>query len=338
MSLNDVQSDKGQSLRAMLPLFGLLLLVCALVAGGFVFFFDKKTAPAQPPVNAAHGQMPQEGKHAADMGQLDKMVDRLAQKLAENPNNPDGWAMLARSQATLGRYPDALASFAKAMELAPNDAGLLIDYADVWAVSQSGKLAGQPLNLLQRALKIDPDNLKGLALAGTEAFQRADYVQALKLWRKAESLAPADSELLPSIRGGIADAESRSGKKSEKVAAKVAAAADGISGVVTLAPELKSRVSSEDYLFIYAKSAQGGKMPLAVIRQKVGPFPFAFNLNDQQAMMPQAALSSEKEVVVTVRISKSGDSRPQSGDLQAASGVISNRTQNLKLHIDRIVP
>ncbi len=137
------------------------------------------------------------------------MVDRLAARLQTEPDNGPGWQMLAKSYAALRRFGDAAGAYAKAMALLPADAGLLADYADVLAMTQSGSFGGEPVRLVHKALAIDPAHPKALALAGTEAYRRGDFGNALRHWNKALETVPADSDLGASIRSGIAEAEKR---------------------------------------------------------------------------------------------------------------------------------
>jgi cytochrome c-type biogenesis protein CcmH len=137
------------------------------------------------------------------------MVDRLAARLQKEPDNGPGWQMLAKSYAALGRFDDAAGAYGKAVALLPPDAGLLADYADVVAMNQSGSFGGEPVRLVQKALAIDPSHPKALALAGTEAFRRGDFANALRYWNKAIETVPADSDLAVSVRNGIAEAEKR---------------------------------------------------------------------------------------------------------------------------------
>lgn len=137
------------------------------------------------------------------------MVERLAARLQQEPNNGPGWQMLAKSYAALGRFGDAAAAYGKAMALLPADAGLLADYADVLAMTQSGSFGGEPVRLVHKALAIDSRHPKALALAGTEAYRRGDFDNALRYWNKALETVPADFELAVSVRSGIVEAEKR---------------------------------------------------------------------------------------------------------------------------------
>ena len=138
-----------------------------------------------------------------DDAQIEAMVNRLAAKLRENPDDVEGWKLLGRSYTVLGRFDQAVAAYAKAAERAPRDSELLADFADALAMVHGQRLAGEPERLVQRALEIDPANLKALALAGTAAYERRDYAQAAELWSRMLPLVPAGSEDARSISENV---------------------------------------------------------------------------------------------------------------------------------------
>ncbi|MDR2000218.1 MAG: c-type cytochrome biogenesis protein CcmI [Zoogloeaceae bacterium] len=148
---------------------------------------------------------------------VDRMVDGLAAKLEKEPDNLQGWAMLARSYKALGRMENAERAFEKAMPLVEQEPQLLADYADLLA-SKTGDLGGRPEELVNKALTIDPDNLQALWLAGTAAFNRGDYAKAVKLWQHAQQLLPPDSEDSRMLTGIIEEAKQKMGgrKKAAK--------------------------------------------------------------------------------------------------------------------------
>jgi cytochrome c-type biogenesis protein CcmH len=138
--------------------------------------------------------------------EIESMVERLAEKLKADPNNVEGWQMLARSYANLQRMPEALQAYAKAMALAPNNAQIMIDYADLMAF-QNKSTKGEPMKLIQKALRLDPTNLKVLALAGTAYYEIGDFKAAADYWKKGRSLVPAESEFAKAMDENIAEAQ-----------------------------------------------------------------------------------------------------------------------------------
>jgi cytochrome c-type biogenesis protein CcmH len=240
----------------------------------------------------------------------------------------------------LGRYPDAVAAFKKAAALLPDDAALLADYADAVAMTQQGRLSGAPMRLVHRALKVDPRNPKALALAGTDAFDRRDYRRAATYWEKALNAAPADSEFTAALRASLEEAKSLAGDRSGAVMATpepAQALAAQISGRVTLSPALTDKAPQEGTLFVFARAESGPRMPLAILQANVKALPMEFILDDTSSMSPTLKLSNFDRVIVSARISKSGDALPKSGDLVGTSGPVPVGTRNLKIEISEIV-
>jgi cytochrome c-type biogenesis protein CcmH len=272
--------------------------------------------------------------HELSREQMEAMLARLAQRMESTPDDGEGWLMLARSYSAFGRFADASAAFAKAEALFPQDAQLLADYADTLAMAQGQRLQGKPEALVQRALKVDGNNLKALALAGTVGFEKGDYAKAIEYWKRMEPLLPPDSEMGNSVRSSIQEAQDKLGGASKSMVAmapdkqsataKPTAAAAGtgastLSGTIKLASALAGRAGPDDTVFVLARPAQGSRMPLAAVRVKVKELPLKFSFDDSMAMNPSAKLSDFKEVVVAARVSKSGNVVPQRGDLEGVS-------------------
>jgi cytochrome c-type biogenesis protein CcmH len=283
---------------------------------------------------------PQAAAPSPELQQVAAMVDKLAARLKDKPDDPTGWAMLARSYSVLGRNAEALPAYAKAVALKGDDAGLLADYAAELALQNQRSMAGQPLELVQRALTLDPNNLKALSLAGMAAFENKDYATAVRQWEKILKLAPGDPDLVQQVQASVAEA--RELGKLPATAAQAPAAAVGdaaVSGSVTLAASLAGQASPNDTVFIIARAAQGPRMPLAVLRKQVKDLPIEFTLDDSLAMSPAAKLSMHPSVVVSARISKSGNAIAQPGDLVGAVETpVALGVRGLKIEIAQTVP
>lgn len=160
------------------------------------------TTPAQSPFAASQGggQMTRERMEANVLG--------LAKRLEQNPGDAQGWIMLGRSYATLEKYSDASNAYAKATALKSDDADLWADYAFAMAMANGQQLQGIPLELVNKALKLDPENPKALELAGTAEFQAKNYKQAIDHWEKILAKAPPNSELAQALSGRINEAKS----------------------------------------------------------------------------------------------------------------------------------
>jgi cytochrome c-type biogenesis protein CcmH len=275
-----------------------------LIVAGIYFAVGNPAAFApQKAVASKDGANP----HAITQDQLLGMVARLAERMKSTPDDTDGWIMLARSYAALGRYADSVVAYEQAVQRLPNDSRLLADYADVAAMAQGRRLQGKPEALIARALAADPRNIKALSLAGTLAFEKGDFAGAIEKWRSILALVPAGSDAERSVRASIADAERRGN-----------IATIAIEGRVELERSLLGQVKPDDTVFIFAR-LPGERMPLAMLRRKAAELPLAFRLDDNAAMSPAARLSDAKEVVIVARVSRSGQAQPQAGDLEGSS-------------------
>ena len=148
-----------------------------------------------------------DGAAPVTSAQIEGMVARLAEKMKANPQDADGWRKLARSYETLRRFDLAIGAYEHLVKLTPDNPDLLADYAVTLAMSLDQRLAGAPEKLIQRALAIDPNHVQALALSGSAAFEREDYVGAIKAWQKILARLPPDATMVPSIATHIAKAQ-----------------------------------------------------------------------------------------------------------------------------------
>jgi cytochrome c-type biogenesis protein CcmH len=269
--------------------------------------------------------------------QFRDMTEKLASRLEKQPNDPVGWMMLGRAYKALERYTDAVHALQQAEKLEPRNADILVEYAEALALERGRTLEGEPTRLLERALQIAPDNEKALTLAGAAAFGRNDYAGAVRYWQRLVAKLPADSELARALSTGIAEAKARSAggtPAAPSTAQREGGASKTVRGTVRLSPALATRVSPEDTLFVFARAAEGPKMPLAVLKRQVKDLPLAFELSDSMAMTPGLELSSFPRVVVGARISKSGSALAQAGDLQGQSQVVAPGAKGVLVTID----
>jgi cytochrome c-type biogenesis protein CcmH len=148
--------------------------------------------------------------------QIAANVEKLAKRLEQNPNDAQGWLMLARSYTLMERFADAASAYEHATTLNANDASVWADYAEASAMANGQRLAGKPADAINRALQIDPKNQKALDLAGSAAFQAGDYKKAIEYWQRLLTQLPAGSEELKTITDQIAKAKQAAGDKGSK--------------------------------------------------------------------------------------------------------------------------
>ena len=304
----------------------------------------------QPPTAQSQPPQPQ----SQPVASIDELVAKLAERLQQQPDDVKGWVMLARSYTIMKRYSDAEAAYANVLRLGGENADLLTDYADTMVMATGGTFTDESGALLMRALELDPDNVKGLWLAGHWKFDNREYAAALDYWQRAAVKLPAGSEDAKVIAQQISKAQGLLGIEAELSPAVAtapadtgttadtgtAATADSASGTalsvhVDLAPDFAATAAAEDTVFIFARATQGPRMPLAIVRKQVSDLPVTVTLNDSQAMMPAMKLSNFEQVEIGARISKSGNAMPQSGDLQGSrSPVSTDESQTIEITID----
>ena len=283
------------------------------------------------------------------LSEMDALTERLKAKLEQNPADGVGWALLARAYVELGRHPEAVQIYEKAMQLIPDDAQLLADYADALGVLNGRKLEGRPEALIQQALKADPRNVKALMLAGTVAYNHKEFGRAAAYWEEARANLPHDTDpdAVREIVNGIAEARELGGisqtpAPSRPVASDKTPAPAGrsvvISGQVTIAPDLAAKGSPTDTLFVFAREVNGPPMPVSIVRATRKDLPFTFRLDDSTSPMPSRKLSDVGPVVIVARLSKSGEAMPKSGDLQGMSAPVKPGVNTVTVVIDREIP
>ncbi len=286
--------------------------------------------------------------------QVAMMVSQLSARLEKDPSDVQGWAMLGRSYYALNRYGDAVAAFSKAVSIVDNDAQLLTDYADAMAMSSGEQtLEGRPMQLIMRALNLDPQNQKALWLAGTAAYERADFESALIYWKRIYAMLDPNSQTARTMAGNITETEqlmqsqraSSDGGNAVGIAASAtaapvntASAGSSVSGVVTLSQALAAEVLPTDTIYIFARAMRGPRMPLAILKTEAGKMPIEFTLDDSMAMDASMNLSSTSEVMVMARISRSGNATPQSGDMQGGVQNVKIGASGIEIVIDEVIP
>ncbi len=329
-----------------------LAMIIPASSGVLYWTLGNPAAMTHPTVSAASQGGP--GGDAQMAEGLNQLIEQLRKKLEQNPNDGVGWGLLARSYMAMERYADAVPIFERATKLDPDNAGLLADFADALAVHQGRKLEGRPESLIQKALKLDPHNVKALMLSGTIAYNRKDFARAAKEWEDAHTYLPADDqESSDQLKASIAEAKRRMGggpsmnmlvanPPMEQAKPTKAAAQSGqsraITGKVILGPNLANRASLPDTLFVFAKDVAGPPMPVSIVRASRKDLPFTFRLDDSTSPMPSRKLSDIDTVVIVARLSKSGKAMAESGDLEGMSQPIKPGAENITVVIDRERP
>ncbi len=330
--------------RKYLGLGAILMLV---VAAGIYKWQNKppEKFESQPielnsagPLDTHFGTASSEPKQTNIGGDLHVMVKRLADKMAKNPGDSEGWLLLARTYTEINQMKEASSAYAKAAALLPPNASLFADWANAYVMANNGKWDAEAKLIVKRALEADAKNVKALSLAGTEAFSRADYKTAITYWKRMLAASEAGSMDAKLAEENLHESEALlSGKKSTTAGVSpTGQSAAGVEGTVTLDAKLKAQAAPTDTVFIVARAPDGSNPPLAVKRLTVSDLPAHFELDDSSAMIPSRTLTKYSEVILIARISKSGQAAPAPGDIEAKPVTVKLGSRSVKLNLSSV--
>lgn len=293
---------------------------------------------------------------------VEQMLGQLRERLEREPDKPEGWLLLGRTELAMGRPREARVALERALKLAPADSQTKADLADAIAQEQGASLVGRPIELIREALAGDPVNPKALALAGAFEVTQGNPAGALVHWKKLLTVLPPESPQARQIGDFVANLEAGRAPGAPKADAPVASPATSsgpaaassptltpspevtaLSGRIELDPTLAARLEPDATLFVVARALdeQGSPAgpPLAVLRAKAADLPLAFTLDDRQAMSPMARLSTlpaNGRVTVVARVSRSGEASVRPGDLQGQSEPTRPGATGVTVRINRV--
>ncbi|HEY2817093.1 MAG TPA: c-type cytochrome biogenesis protein CcmI [Casimicrobiaceae bacterium] len=324
--------------EARTPWVAIVVLV-AIVPVTSVLLYELLGNPAGMKAEAPAAPQPQFSQE-----DVRAMVEKLAQRMRANPDDPKGWILLARSYAAMGRFAEASDAFAEAAKRMPDDAQLYADWADAAAMAQQRKLVGKPEELVARALALDPNNRKALALSATALLERGNIEGSLARWRELRQKLASGSDEALEIDRVIAEISGSPTATSPAPEAKApstrvpAQSAGALGGRIDVDPKIASRIAPDDTVFVLARSAEGGRVPLAVMRIHGRELPATFHLDDSMGMVPEMKLSATPRVIVEARVSKSGNAKASAGDLRGTSAPVAPGDGNVHIVINEVVP
>jgi cytochrome c-type biogenesis protein CcmH len=248
---------------------------------------------------------------------LGDAITQLETELQRNPNQAEGWRLLAQAYQREEQNIKARDAYAKAAKLAPKDAGILTEAAQSRALADDKRLFdAQAVALLQRALAADPAQQRARWFLGIAQRQAGDNTAAAKTWEPL--LAQVDAPTAASLRKEIDNARAAAGLTPLPAPAAPAAGQQLVVNV-SLDPELAARVrlNGNAVVFVIARAVGGPPMPVAAEKHAVSELPFTANLDDSDSPMPTMKLSQMKQVELVARMSASGNAMRQDGDLES---------------------
>ncbi len=355
----DIESEEVTSANTLGQWMQWPLLAALPVAAGALYLtlgspeaLDPESYVRQAPVAASQQGQGQQTQQAPDMQVI---MARIKAQLEETPDDAQGWFMLGRGHLTLGEYTEAELALRRSLEIDDSNIDVRIRLADAIALTQDGRLVGEPTEVLKSALDLQPNHPQGLWLYGMAKNQNGEPAQAIAIWQRLlaqlgndpqakseveQLIAEANAQLPEADRIAIGELPETLPETQPETRAETRVSGAGIKISVDVKPGLADDLPADTAVFIYAKAASGPPMPLAVVRQSLSELPITVNLTDAQAMMEAMKISAFDEVVVGARISKTGDPIAQSGDFFSESATIKHKEQTggIALTISGVVP
>lgn len=274
----------------------------------------------------------------ASMPPIELMLEGLEAKLRTNPTDVAGWLMLGRSNFQLQRYPRAAEAYQQAYTLTEGkNVEAILGLGEALAFADERQLTTRSAQLFERAMELAPNHPKALWYSGLVAYQSREFDVARERWARLVALDPPD-QVKRVLQDKIAEIDAGLGGSAAPAKDQSAATAASVVKVrVGIAPELAGKVPQGAPLFVLVRSGGGGP-PLAVTRRTSEQFPQLVELSDRDAMIAGRGISSASRVTVVARVARSGDPRPQSGDLEGQVGYDVGDGKTVDLIINSILP
>ena len=317
-------------------------------------------------------------RQPGEMHDMTSVLEKLRNHLRENPGDLNGWMMLGRSMLTMRNYPEAVSAFERANQVAPGNPAVMVDLADAIAMVQGQNMAGRPWELINAVLKEDPTNWKALMMAGSDFFNHGDYRKAVMYWEYLLETLPANDGMREGVRASIQEARqlgnivgpvqntlnlgnqggvpesnvplmsqmmkggaapmSQTPVPSQSAAAPQVKPTHFVEGTVSIDEALKAKAEGLDTLYVTARPATGGRMPIAQLRIKVLDFPVHFKLDN--TMLPPmdmggGTLDQHESLMVTARLGKGDQMMPADGNLEGSTNApvkVGNSDVEIKLN------
>ncbi|MBT8059596.1 MAG: hypothetical protein KJO33_08380 [Gammaproteobacteria bacterium] len=285
-------------------------------------------------------------QHSEGAGDMQAMVSGLRQRLEANPEDLQGWMLLARSYQSMERYPETVEALEKAHSIAPDNPFIMTELAEAWIfVSQDGRIGENSIEMLQRSLAMEPEQQKALWLLGIAASQAGEFEYAIEQWETVLGMMEPGSQAAQTLQAqidearqalateGVALSESerpvtRETPTESAAATPVAAASPpeaestewrGTRVNVLASAELPASAASSAVLYVMIRSPGMAVGPPIGVRRIEGPqLPLELTLTDQDSMMKERRISFESEIQIQARLSLSGSVMAGPGDWQSA--------------------
>jgi len=239
---------------------------------------------------------------------LNKLAQTLAARLESHPDEREGWILLGRAYAGLGRQADAAQAFGRALALEPRDPDVLAQRAQALALqTEPPQWSAEANRLLADALAIDADHAQSLWLAGVAAMAAGDAGTAGWHWRHLLTLIEPDAPVAQSLRQALTQIGQSSDEPGPASAAPTASAGPTVR--IGLSPDLAATLPGDATVFVVIRDNPQGGMPVAAVRRRIADLPLDLVLTDDMSLVPTRRLSALETLWISARVSTSGNAQ-----------------------------
>lgn len=284
-----------------------IAVFCLLLTAGLYHQFGRADAITYQPPSQAQ--------------EIDNALNELEQLAKQQPDNIEARVLLAQSMMQLGRFDAAQKYYAQALDLQPDNANLMVDYAEsLFRAGSPGQPDTAARQWIDKALLIEPQNQRAMFFKGILLMQAKAPAQAAAIW---ESLLPQlDDNTARALLPQIQQARQQAGLPALAVAAEKA-----LQVLITLDPNLGKQLPPGSVLFVSAKDPNRPGPPIAAKRVEVSAFPLTVTLSTADSIMPTAKLFEQPTFTVSARLAASGSVTAGKDDWQ--SEAVSVQSDNL---------
>ena len=325
--------------RRLTPVVASVIVLTVAVSAGLYDTIGSPGVPSGRSQGAAQGM-----GHSGDLPGMEEAVASLKQRLANNPDDVEGWRMLGRTQSAMQNFAGAVEALERAVELENGqNADTLVDLAIGLVNRDGGPLeGGRPVALLENALKLNQNNQPALFYLGMASANRGDTDTAATLWERLLTLGPPEDVrgiLEQNIAMWRGEEPPVPSMLAEQPAAEAPVPDDAVvSARVSLSAEAVAAMSNNAPVFIIARDPNAPSPPIAVARRMLSDLPAVVSLTDAQSMVEGRNLSGFAEIELLARVSLSGGPAAQSGDWFGSMIVRPSENNSVVLTIDQQVP
>ncbi len=310
------------------------LLCCLLPVTAVATYLITGTPSAIGATATVADQAQPAASQSEQLEQINGLIGGLQERLKNAPDDAEGWTILARTYQQLGRFQESVDAYKKLLALKPNSPDVYAGLADASGLLADGRLPGEPLSYVQKALELDPNHPQALWLSGLGEVQLGNPRLAIQKWETLLPLLAEFPQQEMELRDVIAQTKEAAGISSEpgdNASSRDSAPATGkaITINVSIDESVAANISASDMVFVLARAANGPPAPLAVKRMRASDFPTQIVLSEADAMMPQLTIGAFEQLEVIARVSKSGNPIAQSGDYESQVLTTSNTNSEI---------